>query len=339
MNLSPIDVRYFKEAVNASEYKESSVDIACKCPICGDSKQRNKMRLHLYIKNNITFVHCFNEGCGVNTNMYGFLKNYYPILLFDYRREMFQNNLSLVEKEQKDDSFTVDTDLSWFNDSKCSNDTQNSHVSQCSHENHFKTFNLPLEELSSNFLTYLESRGVKYRPEIFGRFYNGNIGLSIEGKFYSLQDKIVIPLYKNENIYGFYSRSIIDKRFITCNLNQDYKIWNWFNIDKEKPVYIFEGIFDALSFYEMYQNSNVIALCGADIPNERLEELHEPYFCLDNDKTGINTMLKYTKDIKNKFLLWDTCYKDFNEALLAGQKIPLNFLSGFKATIKLKEKL
>jgi DNA primase len=82
-------------------------------------------------------------------------------------------------------------------------------------------------------------------------------------------------------MYGFYSRSIGTKMFCTYNneLNIGYKVWNWFNVDKTKTVYIFEGIFDGISS----GLTNIIALMGAKLPDERLKELKDPVFCLDND--------------------------------------------------------
>ena len=79
--LSPIDIKYFKLAVGNAT-KDSDTDIAVKCPICGDSKiHKNSKRLHLYQKNNITLVKCFNGGCEVNNNMYNFLNPLIKILI------------------------------------------------------------------------------------------------------------------------------------------------------------------------------------------------------------------------------------------------------------------
>ena len=124
--------------------------------------------------------------------------------------------------------------------------------------------------------------------------------------------------------------------------NIGYKIWNWFNIDKSKPVYIFEGIFDAISS----GMNNVVAALGAKIPDERINDLKKPVFVLDNDKTGILNSLSYAKEgytvyvqpIKYK-------EKDFNELVLkypsldTTKLIQDNLYSGILAEIRLKEKL
>ena len=87
-----VDIKYFKLAV-PGPYKESPLDIAAKCPICGDSKYKKSVkRLHLYEKHGVTLVHCFNGDCELNTQMSlgNFLKIYKPELLLPYKTENFK---------------------------------------------------------------------------------------------------------------------------------------------------------------------------------------------------------------------------------------------------------
>jgi len=124
--------------------------------------------------------------------------------------------------------------------------------------------------------------------------------------------------------------------------NIGYKIWNWFNIDKSKPVYIFEGIFDALSL----GYNNVIAAIGATIPIERIKELKEPIFVSDNDKTGVLNSIKYS-NLGHKVYIQPSKYreKDLNQLKLNNRGLDLkkivdeNLFSGMMAEIRLKEKL
>ena len=80
--LDPIDIKFFKLAIGSGRVKsETSQDIAARCPICGDSKySKNKARLHLYQKNDVTLVNCFNECSCQNISVYNFLKNYSIII-------------------------------------------------------------------------------------------------------------------------------------------------------------------------------------------------------------------------------------------------------------------
>ena len=69
---------------------------------------------------------------------------------------------------------------------------------------------------------------------------------------FPINDYLVIPLYCNNKMYGFYSRSMNEHKFYTYipDKNTGFKVWNLYNIDTTKPVYVFEGIFDALSAYQ-----------------------------------------------------------------------------------------
>lgn len=324
------DKKYFKIAVSDAMSKDvSDSDIAVRCPICGDSKiHKNEMRLHLYEKNGITFVHCFNGDCAVGqTNMYGFLKRFYPDLFNQYKREKFNSvlknikdtgdvfkNLNLKKQETvKEVKPVITQDLSLY-------------------------FN----ELDQSTLDYIQSRHYTYKESNFGKWYIGNNPLKIGDRIYYLKDCLIIPLYYKTEMYGFYSRSIKDKKFYTYmnEANMGYKVWNWFNIDKNQPVYIFEGIFDAISAWSC-ELKNVVACMGAKIPDERLKELKYPVFCLDNDKTGLNNMIKYSD--KYQVVVWDNQFKDCNEMLINGlnvkDEIVNNTYSGILAQIKIRSKL
>ena len=113
--LNPIDVKYFKIAVGQSRIKhESSVDIQCRCPICGDSqKSKNKARLHLYFRDGESRVNCFNECKVRNRTMYGFLRDFYPELLEGYRQETFGNRIEEIKLDSMDLLGDFDLDLKW----------------------------------------------------------------------------------------------------------------------------------------------------------------------------------------------------------------------------------
>ena len=70
------DINYFKMAVGTDRIKHETLnDISVRCPICGDSKySKNKARLHLYERNGITLVNCFNDCAVHNMSRFRFLK-------------------------------------------------------------------------------------------------------------------------------------------------------------------------------------------------------------------------------------------------------------------------
>ena len=353
--LSPIDIKYFKLAVGNAT-KDSDTDIAVKCPSCGDSKiHKNSKRLHLYQKNNITLVKCFNGGCEVNNNMYNFLKLYYPDLLSGYKNEMYAQK---IEKFKTVDFKTdlVDINLNEgltkcdFLDSKTNlnstNELNQIDMNLTNHPNYdspkseasFKIFQINsfLDVLSKNAKEFLKSRKIINYSD-FGDFFSGK-SFTYNGKYYGISDFLIIPFYYKSNIYGFYSRSLIKKKFVTCCLNEGYSIWNWFNVDLNSDLYIFEGILDALSFYELYGIKNIIALNTSKISEARLNEIKKPIFCLDNDSTGIKSMLNYVKNSNVKVITYpkDLECKDFNDILLKCPNFKPEFESGIKAFLKLK---
>ena len=91
-------------------------------------------------------------------------------------------------------------------------------------------------------------------------------------------------------------------------------MWNYYNIDKSKPVYVFEGIFDAMSAFQK-GFTNVVACLGATPPLERLEGL-DCIMCFDNDRTGKVNSIKFArKGFKVLCYPDDLKFKDFNEML------------------------
>jgi len=320
--LNHISIKYFKLAVNASSYKTSNLDIACKCPICGDSKKKsNSKRLHLYKKGDLELVNCFNAGCSVqNKTVYSFLRDFYPDLLSQYKKETFGNKIEYLKQEQT---------LGSMIDKTIVKEKQSGPVVY-----DLKEF---FEPLTDPYKEYLAKRGIT--PNIGGMWYKGKTNIKIGEITYAIKDYLVVPLYYMDKCYGFYSRDINAKTFITFISTPGYKVWNWYGINKEKSVYIFEAIFDAISS----GLHNIVANLGAKIPNERLKELKEPVFVLDNDKTGIEMSIEYAK-AGHKVYVQPAQYKekDFNELMLNRPDLDLseliknNTFTGISAVTRLK---
>lgn len=320
--LSYTDVKFFKLAVGSEHIgKETDLDIQARCPVCGDGAKKNSKRLHLYDKNGTTLVNCFNGDCTVHSNLWNFLKNYFPNLLDSYKRETFGETMKSLKGESPKQKLKESVQL----------------------------VTVPLEPLFKDIkecpeaLEYLKNRSIDYNEDAFGKWFYGVQDLEIDGTLYQVTNSIIIPLYYDGKISGFYSRSIKSKNFITYNhqTNIGFKVWNWFNIDKEAPVYIFEGIFDAISSGK----KNIIALMGAKLPEERLKELRNPVFVLDNDKTGRLNSIYYTELGYNVYIQPDDILeKDMNEikknhpGLNISQMINDNLYKGVSAVVRLKMK-
>ncbi|CBJ94211.1 Putative DNA primase subunit [Campylobacter phage CPt10] len=354
-----VDIKYFKLAV-PGPYKESSLDIAVKCPICGDSKYKKSVkRLHLYEKQGVTLVHCFNGDCELNTQMSlsNFLKIYKPELLLPYKSENFKFKINSIDSSAKsniESNNEIETMKSCF-DSSASNTSDSNESSNTSIENiasstsiesannEFKYINLTsvLDTNTSKQIEFLKSRGFNDDTINFLDFYNGTKSFNLNGVYYGIKDYLVIPFSKDSNYYGFYARSLTEKRFINFTLNQNYGVWNLFNVDLNKPVFIFEAILDALSFRQTYRTNQIIALNTSTIAKNVLDLIKYPFFCLDNDKVGIEKMIKYNSIPNSHFICYpnDLTQKDFNEMLQNNIKIELVFKKGFGALLHLKSLL
>ncbi len=350
-----VDIKYFKLAV-PGPYKESSLDIAVKCPICGDSKYKKSVkRLHLYEKQGVTLVHCFNGDCELNTQMGlgNFLKIYKPELLLPYKSENFKFKINSIDSSNNIETKNeIETMKSCFdsgtsntgNTSDSNNTSIESKLSIESHTDHgFKFINLTsvLDTNTSKQIEFLKSRGFNDDTISFLDFYNGTKSFNLNGVYYGIKDYLVIPFSKDSSYYGFYARSLTEKRFINFTLNQNYGVWNLFNVDLNKPVFIFEAILDALSFRQIYRTNQIIALNTSTIAKNVLDLIKYPFFCLDNDKVGIEKMIKYNSIQNSHFICYpnDLTQKDFNEMLQNNIKIELVFKKGFNALLHLKSLL
>lgn len=345
--LNPVDILYFKMAIGQDRIKsETPCDISARCPICGDSKySKTKARLHLYEKNGKTFVNCFNECSCANKTVLTFLRDFYPNLYDGYKREVFKDQLNFIKRSYNDTIEKTDKSIkkSFENIFKTDTDVP------CSDKKVYGVvpqilFNLTCFDGDYKKVeSYYNSRGLKYIVDVFGKSFISHSNLTIDGKNYPLTNYIVIPFYCNDKMYGFYSRSLTEHKFFTYipSKNVGFKLWNLYNVDISKPVYIFEGIFDALSAYQC-GITNVVACCGATPPEDIIKSFNDAIFCLDNDKTGIENSIKYLKS-NYKAVNWQNKFKDCNEMLKNNvdikKEIEYNTVNGILGVVKLQSKL
>lgn len=344
--MDSLDIRFFKMAVGGDRIKqETPTDITARCPVCGDSKySKSKARLHLYEKNGVTLVNCFNECSVNNITMERFLRDFYPALLSAYKDERGTNTLNNLKNFMKADvSKTMSETIGDFDfDDFYNKESEELELLGVGR-------NPPvLFDLTNNFIKndskiseYCESRGITYNPE-----WKWLVGkdIVIDGKSFKINDYIIIPLYCGSKMYGFYSRSMKEHRFQTYipDKNSGFKIWNLYNIDIEKPIYVFEGIFDALSAYQCGL-TNVVACLGATPPMDLIKNT-DLVFCLDNDRTGYLNSIKYLKQGYKALVYPDgTNCKDLNEMLKNNVNIRDfilgNIGSGILSQIKIQRKM
>lgn len=330
------DVKYFELAVGDNIGKKTETDIACRCVICGDSHNNpNKKRLHLYIKDTYesSAIKCFN--CEYTSNMYGFLKEVRPDLYTNYVKEKKGESFQRLKDEKEGNSVL---DKNFMRPKKGIPPT---------------VFKMPKEfikiiDADIKFINYIDTRGINYDD-----LYCVDQLVMIREKEIALMNMLVIPLWfdKSQNeIYGFQCRSIVEKFFYTYipDDNQGFKVWNWFGINKSLPTYIFESYFDARS--SGLPINQICSALGADLNNERINELKEPIFCFDNQLIDPTANVKSKKLLQEgkKVFIWPEPahkFKDFNAILTAGgsfekisNMIKNNIKEGIMGSILLKLK-
>lgn len=270
--LNPINIKYFKMIVPEIG-NETSMDINARCIVCGDSLHNpNKKRLHLYTKNSYDGdqVACFN--CGYSARPEKFFKEYGPNYYNSYRSEMGYSKIKNLKKTVIRAVNKDNTDIKYIDFIKANT-------------------NSIIEASSSNDVKeYLEKRNVSL-DDFNSNCYYTTDNIFLDDRNINIKDFLIIPLVKDYKYYGFYSRNIKRKIFYTYlpDENKGYKVYNWFNIDKTKPVYVFESIMDQIST----NLKNSISALGSDLSPERLKELNDVIFVMDNDKTGKEKALKY----------------------------------------------
>lgn len=111
-----------------SDIHKQDLDIACRCPVCGDSRTRkNLKRLHLYQKGDVINVNCFNGDCSVknmtpykffqdyNSRVFEQFKNFYKRKFFDQvqveRAAKDLKSSDHFNKVKEEDLFAVDPEI------------------------------------------------------------------------------------------------------------------------------------------------------------------------------------------------------------------------------------
>ncbi len=287
-----------------------------RCPLCGDSqKQKNKARGYIYAKKADANYKCHN--CGASTTFSNFLKTLDSTLYKQYIFEKFQTRNtgkgSIFEEPKFDFKKPV------FR----------------------KKLDLPKASEVKIAKQYLDNRKLDstkfYYTDKFKEWTNTQKQtFDYIGKD---EPRIIIPMYDTEQrMIGFQGRSLIPNsvKYITIMIDEEApKIYGLDKINKEKPIYIIEGPFDA----SLVENS--IAMCGADVDIGSLG-WSDYIYVYDNEPRSreITTRIRKTIDGGDKVVIWPTSIeeKDVNDMILSGHDVmgmlKSNTYSGLKAKIK-----
>lgn len=311
----------------------NSYTFRCRCPICGDSlKTKSKKRFYIFLAENYVYCH----KCKNSYSIPIFLKLYYPEIYKEYLNE------TVLHKKEE-----VKIDFS----------NNNEKIEKSKLIEIGKKYNLINNVLSINFVKdYLSNRNLL---KFYNKFWYIDNFINFRKELLNQElskikydPRLLIPFVKNstKEIYAIQARSLINQepKYLTILLNKDYyKLYNYYNIDKTKEIYLLEGAIDSLFL------SNSFALAGSKINKEILNEIKKLNIkvVLDNDfiynidirntlKMFINEGLKVFIPSKNILQ-----YKDINEMRNKYSEneikeiIDSNIYSGIMAKTKLSQYL
>jgi predicted RNA-binding Zn-ribbon protein involved in translation (DUF1610 family) len=286
-----------------------------RCPICGDSqKNKSKTRGYLYtVKADVNYK-CHN--CGASMTFSNFLKEIDPVLQKKYVFERFKDNST-------GRGTVVEEPIFKFEAPKFK-----------------KSLNLPKASDNPRSDGYLTARKLDtskfYYAKKFKKFVN-TLKPTFDDTRYD-EERIIIPIYYNNNLIGLQGRSINPNpvKYITVMLDDDApKIYGLDNIRTDAPVYVTEGPFDSTFI------RNAIAMCGADADVSKWG-ISNPVWIYDNEPRNreIVNRISKTIDSGDSVVIFPSSMdeKDINDMVIAGhdvQKIvECNTYSGLEAKLK-----
>ena len=272
------------------------------------------------IKNNFVYK-CHN--CGVGRTLSNFLKDQDSFLHDQYVMEKFKEG-------RTGKGTTIPNPKFNFTEPK------------------FVKKNTDLEKISDLNIShparvYLEQRGIKdleyfyYCPK-FKEWTNKQ-----KKTFDTLRQdspRIIIPFKDTQgNLFGYQGRSLAPKaklRYITIMLDDEHpKIFGLDRINKEQPIYIVEGPFDATFI------KNSVAMAGSDA-DIRTFGWSNYIWIFDNEPRNREIVNRISKviDRGDKVVVWPNKIqeKDINDMHLAGHDVQNliheNVYQGLEATLK-----
>ncbi|MFW6219537.1 MAG: hypothetical protein ACOC33_01585 [bacterium] len=236
-----------------------------RCNICGDSKtDRRKKRAYILRDGDKLIYYCHN--CCISIPVEKWMKDYFPINYRNYISELRRNK----KPKQIDESI-------FKNIKKFRHDTIGTEK-----EKKYTKYFEPITK-HKDIVDICIRRKI---PEtIYEKWF-----FSVNGKF---KNRIIIPFYNDKSkIYYYQGRSIYP--WMTPKYKSrlgDYNnIYNYYLVDKDKPVIVVEGPLDSIFL------SPSIAVTGLKIKDKKLDVFKQKYFLLDNDRSGKETSIKLILD-------------------------------------------
>ena len=298
-----------------------------RCPLCGDSeKNKLKARGYIYQKDTKILFKCHN--CGTTSSFSFFLKKIDGTLFEEYNREVFLNKEK--KPEVKDKIVTIERPKFLSGNSPLRNLQK---ISQL-HWNHPAKQYVVQRKIPNEYQSKL------FFCEDFAAWTNSIIPEKLDTS--KKESRLIIPfLDEDKNMFGYQGRSFNPKsnlKYITIMLEDKPKIYGLDTVNKNFPIYIFEGPIDSMFI------PNSIAMAGADVKLD--STFKDVIYIFDNEPRNKSIVKRIDNAIKigYKVVIWDETFpqKDINDMILAGNdaehiKIILDkrTFSGIQATLEL----
>lgn len=185
-----------------------------------------------------------------------------------------------------------------------------------------KYFSATYEKYNSNILRkWLAYRGIKPQVADTAKVFYGAVHIKYQDdegkeKQYTVHDRIIFPVYDEkhnlcnlEMRFPFFGtenkafkesvRKVLYPKNSTTNILYDAE-----NLNKNKKLYVLEGLMDCLAFRSLTGIKNSTSIFGAQITNHQKELLNEfPEICYvyNNDTAGISSLQNLKQSYKGKF--------------------------------------
>lgn len=298
---------YAADTINGAVNTGSTIKM--KCNVCGDGKSGKKRGHIIYDKSrNLIYYKCFNYGdCEAAEKAWPvtrWLKSYFPLFYKQYIKELLETHGKSKNKKDKPIAKAK---------VKLTEEEKLLLAEEKENTKHFSPILKSGTSLSAKAIEVCMDR--KIPKDIWNKFFVCNDGI--------YKGRMIIPFYdENKKIYYYQARDLIGRipKYLNRKLGRDDALYNWFNIDKTKPVMITEGPIDSMFL------DNSIATLGLSFTNKvqaKLDSINA-YYLLDNDNAGYKKSIELIKEKKYVFLwkkfLKDKCipdkYKDINDVFI-----------------------
>lgn len=287
--------------------------IRMKCNVCGDGNSGKKRGHVIYDKSrNHIYYKCFNYGdCEAAEKAWSatrWLKSFFPVYYKQYVIEILETHGK--SKKRKDEP-VKSAKVKLTEEEKLLLEEEQKNLKD------FKPILKAGSTLSAKAIGVCMDR--KLPESIWNKFFVCNEGL--------YKGRMIIPFYDDKGqIYYYQARDLVGRipKYLNRKLGRDDALYNWYNIDKTKPVMVTEGPIDSMFL------DNSVATMGLSFTNKvqaKLDSINS-YYLLDNDSAGYKKSSELLKERKHVFL-WKKFlkaehipdkYKDINDVYVYLQR-------------------